>query len=329
MIYLEDSFLDHPKMIAIGDEGVMMWLRGLKWLKEQRSTDGRIPKVVVPRLAPVIKCRALPTGPIVERLIAAGTWHDEGDAVVVHGYVERNEASIHRSEVGRENARKRWDKRKGSTRTDAPPPSQDDATALPLQMPPQSNGKSEPNGSGNAYSPQSTVHSPQGVSVDTPSLATESVGADPGQGGSGYAEAPTDDPDDDGETLAERHQSHATGDEEPPGLRQVDALLRKVCPPKLNRLFGAPRSDLRIALRKGADLELILAAIRQGEVGEGATLRWQRAAQALADGRLPTGGGVPARPFEAPAWVDERPPDPGVVAEELAKARAALTRGGG
>lgn len=274
MIYLEDAFMDHPKMVAAGDEGILMWLRGIQWLKEQRSHDGRIPKAVVHRhCVPVIRGKPLPSEPIMRRLIEVGSWHDEGNSVVVHGYTERNESSIRRSEAGRRNAEKRWEKRRMADAT----PSSADANGI---------------GVADAYSPQSTIHK------ETPSLPSRPTGPD--------------------------------GGDEVPGLALVEALLRKVCPPDKARLFGAPKAELVDALQAGADLELVLAAIRQGDRSEGAFIRTQRAMSALADGRLPGGqsgavlnekGAEKAREI-----VREEPPSPVTTQEGLAECRAVVRR---
>ena len=278
MIYLEDAFMDHPKMVAVGDEGIVMWLRGIQWLKEQRSHDGRIPKAVVHRhCVPVIRGKPLPSEPIMRRLIEVGSWHDEGASVVVHGYTERNESSIRRSEAGKRNAEKRWEKRRM-------------ADAIPSSA--HANGIAGGSGVADAYSPQPTAH------VNTPSLD---------------------------------HQVVATaGSGDVPGLLLVEALLRKVCPPDKARLFGAPRAELIRVLQAGADLELVLAAIRQGDRSEGAFIRTQRAMSALADGKLPGGPGGAVLNEEgaekARQIVREEPPSPATTQKGLAECRAVVRR---
>lgn len=110
MIFLEDAFFDHRKVIAAGDDAVMLYLKGLGWLKQQRSTDGRIPLHVVPRLAPIIRDKAVPTDPLRQRLVAVELWEDDGTEVVCHGYVERNQKAIRKSEQAKGAARKRHEK---------------------------------------------------------------------------------------------------------------------------------------------------------------------------------------------------------------------------
>lgn len=252
MIYLEDNILDHPKMVAAGDDGFAMWMRGMQWLKQQRSSTGRIPKaVVIARLAPIFGGKALQPAPIMRRLISAGCWHDEGDYVLVHGYVERNEASIQRSELAKEKADKRWAKER-ERRANGHAPA--DAPASDLQVP-----QHEP---GTCNSPQSTDH------VEAPSL-THPVVAPQDEGGSE-------------DTAAVRS-----------GMARVDRTLRDSCPPAMNRLYGERRARMRALLTEGADVELALAAIRQGAPSEGAPLRADRAIDAMEAGKVPQGDRPP------------------------------------
>lgn len=301
---LDDAFPEHPKIDRLSDGAFRLHVQGICW-SCKLLTDGFIPEDRVARLTPRYKASQLKELLVVHPPHKHSVWEQVDGGYRIHDFLAFQQSAAKVEEDRLKAAERMRRNRERSGERSGEPPSNGSGEVRPPVRPTPS--RPDPSLGGN-----------------TPSLATESVGADPGQGGSGYAEEPPD--DDDGETLAERHERLATGGEEPPGLRQVDALLRKVCPPKLNRLYGSPRSDLRIALRKGADLDLILAAIRQGDPGEGATLRWQRAQQAIADGKVPTGGGVPARPYEAPAWETEEPPDPAVVAEALAEARAAIRR---
>lgn len=110
MIFLEDDFYEHPKLEEVGPAAGWVWVSALGYLKQRRSTDGRIPKAKLPKIHETARRMA-------PKLVAAGLWHDEGDAFKVHEYELHNAASIRRSEAAREKARKRWGHAAGS---DAP-----------------------------------------------------------------------------------------------------------------------------------------------------------------------------------------------------------------
>lgn len=143
MIFLEDGFFDHDKVIATGDDdAVLVYLKGLAWLKQQGSTDGRIPKVVLPRLAPVHKGRALPGAPSAARLTDVQLWHDQDTHWLVHGYAERNAKAIAKSEQARAaaltrhaNAEQRQKRTHSGRKSETPADA--DATAMRTQMRPQ------------------------------------------------------------------------------------------------------------------------------------------------------------------------------------------------
>lgn len=82
-------------------------------------------------------------------------------------------------------------------------------------------------------------------------------------------------------------------------MKQVDRLLRDLCPPERNAIHGAKRKRLEELLAEGADVELALAAIRQGAPSEGAPLRADRAIDAMERGKVPGGDRPPyMRTFE-------------------------------
>jgi hypothetical protein len=121
VIYLDDDFPDHPKVVAAGGQAAWLFICGLGWLKRSRSTDGLIPKPIVPRLSDLRR-----PADLAQRLVAAGLWHDRGDAYEVHQYAEHNARSIARSETARANAQKRWQRKADATAH---------ATAMPSHMP--------------------------------------------------------------------------------------------------------------------------------------------------------------------------------------------------
>jgi hypothetical protein len=146
VIYLDDGFFAHPKVIAAGDEATMLYLRGLGWLKQQGSTDGRIPKIVLPVIAPNAKGKPITgrtlTG-LTDRLVDVVMWHDDDTHWTVHGYVERNQKAIDKSQQARDAARKRH------------------ANAQRTQKRPQSERISETDADADASAVRSLCHSPQ------------------------------------------------------------------------------------------------------------------------------------------------------------------------
>lgn len=82
-------------------------------------------------------------------------------------------------------------------------------------------------------------------------------------------------------------------------MERIDRLLREVCPPDKNAIYGARRQVLMNRIKEGADVELALAAIRQGAPAEGAPLRADRAIDAMERGAVPHGDRPPyMKPFE-------------------------------
>ncbi len=158
MIYLDDGFFDHRKVIAAGDDAAILYLKLLGWLKQQRSDDGRIPAHVVPRHPVIVGGKALPLDPLVARLVAHGLWEVDGDDYLCHDYAERNEKAIRKSKQATTAARKRH--------ADA------DANAMRTQERPHANGAAD----AAAYNPRSTSHSPHPPGVAKSSSSSRPVG---------------------------------------------------------------------------------------------------------------------------------------------------------
>lgn len=110
------------------------------------------------------------------------------------------------------------------------------------------------------------------------------------------------------------------------GVDAVQDLLAELCPPGKARLFGAPLARLEHQLAAGADLALILEAIRACAPGDGAVVRWGAAERAVRRGRVaklqPAAIGRAYRPLEVVTEEDD--PDPDGAAAARALARAAL-----
>lgn len=156
MIYLSDTFFEHPKVVAAGGDAVLVYLEGLAWLKRQRSTDGLIPKAIVPRLSD----RKAPHRQAA-RLVAVGLWHDRGEHYELHDYTEHNAKAIRTSEARRAAAEKRW-------RPDADAvqePCKPHATKRRVQSNADANADAKASG---LHMPQSTVHIPQSTSHSPP-----------------------------------------------------------------------------------------------------------------------------------------------------------------
>lgn len=94
------------------------------------------------------------------------------------------------------------------------------------------------------------------------------------------------------------------------GMARIDRSLRDLCPPDRNTIYGDRRARLKALLSEGADVELAIAAIRQGAPNEGAPLRADRAIDAMERGKVPQGDRAPyLKPFVAdiPEITDKTP----------------------
>lgn len=169
MIYLDDAFFTHSKVTAVGDDAAILYLKGLGWLKQHRSTDGRIPLHVIPRIAPIIRDRPLPTDPLRDRLVAVALWESEQGHVVCHGYVEFNQKAIHKSEQARNAARKRH-------ALAAERASEQSADAVRTHSERSSERSSDAHAT--VHSPQSTVHIEQSTTPrESPASAEDALPA--------------------------------------------------------------------------------------------------------------------------------------------------------
>lgn len=322
-VKLDDNFTDHPKVDALSDAAFRLHVAALCYCN-RHLTDGFVPAAALGKLTP----HARP-GLSASELVAKGTWFEAQGGFQVHDYLDFQESAEQVKARRKDDAdRKREARKKGRS----PAATANGPARRPPGLRPDSVSDSAPE-SGRTPHRTSAPESGQESTRPDPTRPNDlppypPPGHEPeapeAEGGSGYAdEEPQGEPAD----YDARYDEDRTATEPTPDpMRRIDALLRKVCPPERNRLYGAPRADLRAALAGGADPELVLAAIRQGDATEGAFLRAGRAMTAIADGRVHNGGGAPVRPYEAPAWVDDPPADPAVVADALAEARAALKR---
>lgn len=81
-VRIDDQFFMHPKAIAAGRDGKLLFFAGLCWCGSQ-LTDGRIPKPAVATIAALAGVKPA----AARHLVAAGLWHDTGEAYEVHDYL--------------------------------------------------------------------------------------------------------------------------------------------------------------------------------------------------------------------------------------------------
>lgn len=204
MIFLDDRFPRHRKVQLAGVDAGWLFVCGLSWLKEEHSKDGRILKTSLGMLSVLDDRKAKKAA---ARLCEVGLWHDDGDAWVVHDYVEHNRKSIERSEAARAKANKRWGNAAGSN---APA----SASAMPSD-----------DCTGNALSPSSLLPS----SVEPPSSSTATSGAPPDDDRPAAPSDPnTSDPVADAiELLSRDALRDRKAKKELPKVRSDEAWLRK------------------------------------------------------------------------------------------------------
>jgi hypothetical protein len=143
---LADGLPRHPKIVGLSDAAFRLHIYALCYASEQ-LTDGEIPAVSVPILAPKRAKK------LTEELVLAGVWHDENHACsycppivrgryYLHGYLDYNQsaeeveaARAQRSDKARRAARARWDHDKPDAPDDAPSMLGADAQQMPHDAP--------------------------------------------------------------------------------------------------------------------------------------------------------------------------------------------------
>jgi hypothetical protein len=108
---LDDSFIDHPKMVGLRLELVGLWAKALAYCG-RHLTDGAIQRALLPQLAGVSEPRAVK---LAEELVKAGLWEHAGTDYLVHDYLDWNPSRREvlaererRSRAGQAAARARW-----------------------------------------------------------------------------------------------------------------------------------------------------------------------------------------------------------------------------
>lgn len=110
MVYLDDRFPEHPKVIAAGDAAAWMFVCGLGYAA-RHDYQPTVPREMVTRLT-----GAKNAGQLAKKLVAVGLWHDFGDHYEIHDYAFWNNSAIERSDRARKAARTRW----GTSKPDTP-----------------------------------------------------------------------------------------------------------------------------------------------------------------------------------------------------------------
>lgn len=88
-VKLDDQFFTHPKTLAAGKDGTLLYLAGLCWTK-QHLTDGLIPKTALRVLAAQVSVDGSRTA---RRLIASRLWHDEDSHWRINGFHDYQESA--------------------------------------------------------------------------------------------------------------------------------------------------------------------------------------------------------------------------------------------
>lgn len=101
-VQLDDGFAQHPKTLAVGGNGVAMYVAGLCYCKRY-GTPGMIPSRVVPGLFPHRSWRRT-----VTLLVEFKFWEPTASGFVVHDWDRWNKPQMSRSEAGRKAAEARW-----------------------------------------------------------------------------------------------------------------------------------------------------------------------------------------------------------------------------
>ena len=88
-VRLDDAILDNPKIIAVGFRGLALHVAAITWCARNDSR-GLLPKV---KLGGLLHDLEDPDA-VRMRLVAAGLWHDRGDAWELHDFQHYNPAGV-------------------------------------------------------------------------------------------------------------------------------------------------------------------------------------------------------------------------------------------
>jgi len=101
---LDDGFYDHPNFANVADDLVGIWAKGLAYCN-RHLTDGRIPKAKA-----LSFCVTTDRTTVVDRMIEAGLWGDDGEDVWHLGFLDHNPSRAHvKAKLKKSKARKeKW-----------------------------------------------------------------------------------------------------------------------------------------------------------------------------------------------------------------------------
>ena len=108
---LDDTFPDHPKVVAAGGQAAWLYVAGLAYCS-RGLTDGHIPAAVVARLTDLPKPAEL-----AAKLVAVGLWVEQDGGYAVHDYADHQRT---RAQIDAD--RDRWKTQKRRQRDDTTGP---------------------------------------------------------------------------------------------------------------------------------------------------------------------------------------------------------------
>jgi len=85
-VKLDDGFADHPKVLAVSGDAVLLHLAGFCYCARQ-ETDGAIPELALSQLTRFSKPKA---AKLAARLVEVGLWERNGAGWLVHDYLDYN-----------------------------------------------------------------------------------------------------------------------------------------------------------------------------------------------------------------------------------------------
>ncbi|KKL71602.1 hypothetical protein LCGC14_2093250 [marine sediment metagenome] len=85
-VRLDDGFSDHPKVLVLPSDAIVLHLAGLCYCARQ-ETDGAIPNHVLTILSRFSSTR---TKKLAGELVQARVWEENGTGYIIHDYLDYN-----------------------------------------------------------------------------------------------------------------------------------------------------------------------------------------------------------------------------------------------